>query len=293
MAVFARVVGRGSFTAAAREFKVPPSTLSRKVAALEKRLGVRLLERTTRRLRLTDAGTAYYARCARIVAEAEEADAAVQALSRAPRGTLRISAAPVWGEQFLGPPIAEYARRHRDVKIDVVLSDQSVDLVAENFDLALRIIQDLEDSNLVVRRLGASTPVLCASPAYLKAAGVPRSFQELGEHTMLGLGVRTEFAWRFFDAKEAFVQLPLVPRVRVNSSRLLLELCREGLGIALLPGFLVAPDLASGRLVRVLPDARARPRDVCLLLPSTRHLSAKVRAFLDVLDRHFARRPWS
>ncbi len=294
MTVFARVVARGSFTAAARELKVPPSTLSRKVAALEKRLGARLLERTTRRLSLTDLGTLYYERCARISAEAEEADASVQALSREPRGTLRISAPPVWGELFLTPVVADYIEQHRGVQVELSLSDRTVDLIAEGFDLALRVTQGLDDSTLVMRRLATSLPLLCASPGYLKAHGAPRSLAELGEHTTLGLGARaSESTWRFMDARGELLQVPVAPRVRVNSSRMLRDLCLEGLGIAMLPSFIALEDVKAGRLVQVLPEVRTRPREVCLLLPSARQLSAKVRAFLQVMDRHLAqKRPW-
>jgi DNA-binding transcriptional LysR family regulator len=296
MAVFARVVAKGSFTAAARELRVPPSTLSRKVAALEKRLGVRLLERTTRKLRLTDPGTLYFERCERIRKDAEEADASMQSLSRAPQGTLRISAPPVWGELFLGPPIAEYARRHGAVDVEVVLSDRVVDLVAERFDLALRVVQGgLDDSSLVVRRIGSSTTLLCASPGYVKAHGAPRSTSELGEHALIGLGAgRPAFSWRFIGSDGQPRDLPLSPRFRVNTSRFATELCRAGVGIALLPSFMASPLLEDGSLVRVLPEVKSPPREVCLLLPSARGLSAKVRAFLDVMDRHFAagKRPW-
>ncbi|HLL54285.1 MAG TPA: LysR family transcriptional regulator [Myxococcaceae bacterium] len=296
MAVFARVVAKGSFTAAARELRVPPSTLSRKVAALEKRLGTRLLERTTRKLRLTDAGSLYFERCERIRQEAEEADASMLALSRAPQGTLRISAPPVWGEVFLASPLAEYARRHGSVQVEVVLSDRVVDLVAEGFDLALRVTQRFEDSSLVMRRLGTSMTLLCASPTYLAEHGTPRSTSELGKHALIGLGAgrAAAYTWRFIEPDGEPLDVPLTPRFRVNTSRFATELCRAGMGIALLPWFMAAPLLEEGTLVRVLPEARTVPREVCLMMPSTRGLSAKVRAFLDVMDRHFGgdTRPW-
>lgn len=294
MIAFARVVARGSFTGAAREMRVPPSTLSRQVAALERRLGARLLERTTRRLRLTDAGALYYERCARIVREVEEADGALQALSSTPQGTLRLSAPPVLGEVFLGAPIAEYTRRFRNVKVEVSLSARHVDLVAERFDLALRIARSLTDSSLIVRRVGTSTPLLCASPEYLRMAGPPRSLEDLGSHSLIDIGSNVEPVWTFLGKKDELTEVKVTPRVRVDNSGLALRICRSGGGIARLPSFLAAPRLADGTLVHLMPELRLRPIDVSLLLPSARQLSSKVRAFLEVVDRHLEHhRPWS
>jgi len=295
MAAFARVVARGSFTSAARDLRVPPSTLSRQVAALERRLGTRLLERTTRRLRLTDAGTLYYERCARIVREAEDADGALQALSSTPQGTLRLSAPPVLGEVFLGAPIAEYLRRFRGVKVEVSLSARHVDLVGERYDLALRVARSLADSSLIVRRVGTSTPLLCASPEYVRANGMPRTLEDLEAHGIIDIrSAPAEPVWIFLGKKDEAVEVKLAPRVRVNHSGLALDICRSGGGIAKLPSFLAVPRLADGTLVHLLPEFRLQPLEVSLLLPSARQLSSKVRAFLDVVDRHLDRhRPWS
>jgi DNA-binding transcriptional LysR family regulator len=293
MLVFARVVARESFSVAARELHVPPSTLSRQVAALERRIGLRLLERTTRKLRLTEAGALYYERCARIARDVEDADSTVRALSLTPRGTLRLSAPPVLGELFLGPPLAEYVRLYRDMKVDLSLNSRRVDLVQEGFDLAMRVAVALDDSSLMARRLGVSTRLLCASPQYLRDHGAPASLEEIPSHATLSIGSGHE-PWRFLGAKDEVIEVKVEPRVEVNSSALVLELCLAGAGLALLPSFLAASRVAEGSLVHVLPEIRTRPLEVLLLFPSARQLAPKVRAFLDVVDRHLARqKPWS
>lgn len=295
MLTFARVVARGSFTEAARELHVPPSTLSRQVAALEKRIGLRLLERTTRKLRLTEAGALYYERCTRIAREVEDAEATVRSLSLTPQGTLRLSAPPVLGERFLGPPLAEYVKLYRDVKVELSLSSRHVDLLQEGFDLALRIAAELEDSSLMARKLGLSTPLLCASPEYLRTQGTPASLEELPRHSAISIGSgRLEPMWRFLGPGDKVVEVKIQPRIEVNSSALAMELCRSGAGLAMLPSFLATSKMAEGSLVHVLPEIRTRPLEVLLLLPSARQLAPKVRAFLEVVDRHIARqKPWS
>jgi DNA-binding transcriptional LysR family regulator len=293
MLAFARVVARGSFSVAARELHVPPSTLSRQVASLERRIGSRLLERTTRKLRLTEAGALYYERCARIARDVEDADSTVRALSLTPRGTLRLSAPPVLGELFLGPPLAEYVKLYRDMKVELSLSSRRVDLVQEGFDLAMRVAVALDDSSLMARRLGVSTRLLCASPQYLRDHGAPASLAEIPAHPALSIGPGHE-PWRFLGAQGEVIEVKVEPRVEVNSSALALELCRAGAGLAMLPSFLASSRVAEGSLVQVLPEIRTRPLEVLLLFPSARQLAPKVRAFLDVVDRHIARqKPWS
>ena len=292
MLAFARVVARGSFSAAARDMGVPPSTLSRKVAALEQRLGARLLERTTRRLRLTEAGALYYERCRQITELADDADSALEALTRSPRGILRVAAPPAWSQVFLAAPVAAYLSRYPQVRVELSVSAPGHELVAEGFDLAIRLASHLGDTSLVVRRLGISTPVPCASPAYVEAHGAPRSLDDLAGHTIIGLGrMRTQFMWRFLDEQGDAIPLPLEPRVQVNSAWLARDLCRTGIGVALLPSFLAKPDIACGRLVRLLPEMAPRPLDVYVLFPPGSQGAAKVRAFLDVLYEHVAELP--
>lgn len=288
MILFARVVSRGSFTEAARELGVPASTLSRKVSALEERLGVRLLERTTRQLRLTDAGQIYYERCARLTRDAEEADHSVMALQTSPKGVLRVTAPPFFAESNLAPVLAEYGRHCPDVQVVMVLADRLVDLVAEGFDLAIRVAAGFSDSSLVLKRVGKTSAMPCASPAYLQRHGAPRSLAELETHSIVGYAFETggDFTWRFVDDEGKLVQKSLSPRLVVNSFWMTRELCRNGEGIAMLPASLAGPDLASERLVRVLPAIKTRSLDVGIVMPSARQTPTKVRVFLDVLERN-------
>ena len=289
MLVFARVVARGSFSAAAREMGVPPSTLSRKLDALEQRLGTRLLERTTRRLRLTEAGALYYERCRQIADLADEADAAIEGLTQSPRGLLRVAAPPAWSQAFLSAPVATFVARHPQVRVEIIMSSE---LATEGFDLAIRIAASIDDTSLMVRRLGVSTPVPCASPSYVATHGVPRSLDDLTRHTIIGLGrARGQLTWRFLGQGGHAIPLPVQPRVQVNSAWMARDLCRAGVGITLLPSFLARPDLDAGTLVRVLPDLTSRPFEVYVVFPPSAQSTAKVRAFLDVLYEHFAQNP--
>lgn len=290
MVLFARVVSRGSFTEAARELGVPASTLSRKVAALEERLGLRLLERTTRQLRLTDAGGVYYERCQRLARDAEEADHSVMALQASPRGVLRVTAPPFFAEAFLAPALSDYSKRCPEVQVVMSLNDRLVDLVAEGFDLAVRVAAGFSDSSLVLRRIGRTSAAPCASPAYLQAHGVPRSLAELSQHRIVGYSFEAggEFFWRFVDDDGEARRVELTPRIVVNSFWMTRELCRSGEGIAMLPASLAGPDLASDRLVRVLPGVKTRPLDVAVVMPSARQTPPKVRMFMEVLERHLS-----
>jgi DNA-binding transcriptional LysR family regulator len=286
MILFARVVSRGSFTEAARELGVPASTLSRKVSTLEERLGVRLLERTTRQIRLTDAGELYYERCGRLSREAEDADRSIMALQTSPKGTLRVTAPPFFAESNLAPVLAEYGRRCPDVQVVLVLADRMVDLVAEGFDLAIRVAAGFSDSSLVLRRIGKTSGALCASPEYLQRRGTPRVLDDLDGHSILGYAFESggDFCWRFVDGQGTVVQKQLTPRIVVNSFWMTRELCRRGEGLAMLPASLASPDLASDRLVRLLPAMKTRPLDIGVVMPSARQTPAKVRVFLEVME---------
>jgi DNA-binding transcriptional LysR family regulator len=281
---FAAIVREGSLAAASRKLAVPSSTLSRRLSALEQRLGVRLLERTTRALRLTEAGEAYYERCARIATEAAEADALVRSHGKTPRGLLRISAPPALGTLFLGPPLKEYVHRYPAVRVEVVLSDKAVDLREENFDAALRIGEPPTDSSYILRRLGRSSPVLCASPAYLAAQGTPRSLAALDKHMLIGLNPgRPGAGWRFLDASGYPSVRPVEPRVRVNSTLLAQALCSAGAGIALLPRWVIAEELRAGRLIALDLGEPPAPSDVLLVMQPASVATPKVRAFVELL----------
>lgn len=291
MVHFAAIVRAGSLAAAAKELGVPSPTLSRRLSALEKRLGVKLLERTTRAQHLTEAGEVYYERCDRIATEAAEADALIRSHGRTPRGVLRIAAPQALGSRFLGPPLAEYVRRYPAVRVEVVLGDKRVDLREESFDVALRIGGTPSDGSYVLRRLGQSTAVLCASPAYLAEKGTPRSPPELDMHRLVGLGTALQKSgWRFLDANGQPQLRPVEPRVSANSILLTRELCLAGVGIALLPRFIAAEDLRAGQLVAIDLGEPPAPSDVLLVLNPASVATPKVRALVEVLRREG---PWS
>jgi DNA-binding transcriptional LysR family regulator len=280
MTVFARVAQCGSFSGAARALKMPKSTVSRRISELEQSLGARLLQRTTRRLSLTDVGQAFVQHCTRIAAEVEEAERAVSEHQAEPRGTLRVTAPMNF--EFLGPIVSEYLEANPGVELELVCADRVVDLVQEGFDVAIRAGK-LVDSSLVARRLGNHRAQLVASPRYLARAGMPREPKSLEHHDGLlfgGGGPRR--VWRLERDRK---RLEVTPRARlmVNDYAVMTEAALSGLGIALLPEVRVAEAIADGRLVRVLPKWSAPEVPLHAVYPSTRHLAPKVRAFLDHL----------
>lgn len=276
MHLFVKVVDSAGFTAAARSLGVPKSTVSRQVARLEDRLGVRLLHRTTRALRPTDAGQAYYERCSRILADLAEAEQAVSRAQVVPRGALRISAPLTFGYLFLGDLVAGFIQAYPEVVLDVSLSDRKVDLIEEGFDLAIRA-GTLDDSSLVARRLGPATMVVVASGAYLARKGTPLVPQDLRDHTCLRYDQGSLASWRFADDVHVLVDGPLVS----NNGDILRAAAVAGLGLVYMPRFIVGDDVRTGKLVSVLEPHVQSLGGIWAIYPANRHLSAKVRAFVD------------
>ena len=278
--VFTRVVAGKSFTAAATSLGLPKSTVSRKVAELEARVDARLLQRTTRSLRLTDIGRVYYEHCLRIVSEVEQAELAVAELQSTPRGVLRITmplAMSVFGEL-----VAEYLTLYPDVRIDMLSTDRRVDLVEERFDLALRAGPS-EDSSLIARRVGSIRRRLVAAPGVAKRSRRARRLDDLGTQPCVAFAPEGSTWDLRFGAKSE--QVTVVPRLVVNDFEMLRAVVRAGFGIALLPEHLCAEDLKSGRLVPVLPDWSAAAVPVFAVYPSTRHLAPPVVMFLELLQK--------
>jgi len=287
--VFARVVQAGSFTAAATQLGLPKSTVSRKVSALEERLKSRLLQRTTRKLSLTDVGRTYYDYCARIVGEVEDGERAVSRLQETPRGLLRVTA-PV-SVAFLGPIVSDYLRRYPEVRVDLFCTSRAVDLVEERFDVGIRA-GALPDSTLIARSLGQVQWFLVATPAYLKRRGRPRSPEDLKQHDCLLFGVGLDGAGVRLESAERSVQVAISARLVVTDMDVLHAVTTAGLGIALLPAFLCVEELRTGRLERVLADWNAPSTPVHVVYPSTRHLSPKVKTFVDHLQQRMTPPPW-
>jgi DNA-binding transcriptional LysR family regulator len=287
--VFARVVQTGSFTTAATQLGMPKSTVSRKVVELEERLGSRLLQRTTRKLSVTDAGRTFYEYCLRIVAEVEDAERAVTGLLDTPRGLLRVTA-PV-NSALLGPIVNDYLRRYPEVRLELFCTGRMVDLVAERFDVGIRA-GGLAHSTLVARSLGHLSWLLVATPAYLSKRGRPRSPEDLKEHDLLFFGAGPESAVLRLENGDRTVQLALPPRMAVSDNDILHAVATAGLGVALLPALLCVADLRAHRLERVLRDWTAPSTPIHVVYPSTRHLSPKVKTFVDHLQEQLTPPPW-
>lgn len=274
MLLFVAVVREGSFTGAARSLGVTKQTASERIARLEERLGVRLLERTTRRLRPTDAGGRYYERCSAIAAQIDEANREVQQQQLAPTGLLRLSAPVLYGRRYLGPVVADYLRRYPAARVDLVLADRRVNLVEEGFDLAIRI-GDLDDSSLAARKLGEGHVYYVASPALLAELG-PVTPQALRRARCIG--IRSAETWAHGGA-----QWKVEPALVVNDLEVACEAAVAGVGVARLPALVCREAVEAGRLRVLLGPEAALLRPVYAVFPSRRSVPVKVRVFVDAL----------
>jgi DNA-binding transcriptional LysR family regulator len=290
MAVFAKVVESASFAAAARHFDMSPAMVSKHVRTLEERLGVRLLNRTTRHVSATEVGQNYYERCLRILNELEDAERAAGDLQSAPRGLLRVTSSVSFGVRQLAPAIADYLIAYPDVSIDLSLHDNYLDLLEERIDLAIRLGQ-LSDSSLIARKLYTVEMVLCASPGYLAANGTPQQPRDLLKHNCLIYTYATPRMWTFTDPSGKSEVIRISGRLAANSGDPLLALALKDTGILLGPDYLVADDLNAGRLVRLLPGYKTQETPVYAVYPHSHFLSAKTRTFIDFLAERFAHSP--
>ncbi len=277
--VFARVVTSGSMSAAARDLNISPAVISKRVRRLEERLGVRLLQRTTRQLALTEAGQGFYERVISILASIEEAEGFVASGAAQARGLLKVSAPTSFGRMHIAPHLKPFLDANPLVTVDLTLSDAFVDLVGEGFDLAIRIAE-LPDSSLVARRLAPNHRVLCATPGYLKEHGVPQGLVDLERHRLVA---HNTDHWRL-EGPDGPASVRLAGPLHTNSSEVVREALLSGIGIALRSTWDIGPELKSGALVRVLPDwTGGRRVAVHAVYPSRRHLEQKVRSFVDYL----------
>jgi DNA-binding transcriptional LysR family regulator len=279
IAVFVKVVQAGSFSKAARILDMPNTTVSAKVARLERRLGVTLIQRTTRKLHITAIGRAYFERCKRGLAEIETAEAEISSASAEPRGLLKITVTGEVAHSLLPPIAAEYVRRHPQASIEVVVANRVVDLVGEGVDLAIRAAQ-LEDSTLVARRFVSYTIDLWASSAYLTQRGTPRTPADLEGHDCLVFSRFGRQALRLTDGRQK-ADLPSNGRVIVDDLETLRAFVLEGLGIGTLPDFLCRAEARDKKLVRVLPQWSLIKGALSFVYPTQPFVPAKVRAFID------------
>ncbi|WP_438029793.1 LysR family transcriptional regulator [Sorangium sp. So ce233] len=281
-------VEAGSFSRAARRLGVTPSAVSRSVMRLEQELGVALLARTTRSLRLTDDGQAFYARCVRIVEELGEATEAIARSSKKPVGLLRVDVPVTLGREVIAPSLPRFAARYPDVRVHLTLRDQHVDPVAEGLDLLVRVGQ-LGDSSLVARRLGASRILHCAAPSYIARRGAPATPADLAHHDCVGyLRDGRPDAFRFLTGEgDAVLDVPISGPLHSNDADVMKRLAIAGSGIVAMFDVLVKDALAEGTLVTVLEEFRTMSWPIHALYPKNRHLLPKVRVFVDFLAEVF------
>ena len=291
IAVFVRVVERGSFTRAADELGLSRAVVSKYLTRLEERLGARLLHRTTRRLSLTEAGAALFEASRGAIERIDEAEAAVARFQSAPRGRLRVSAPMSFGILHLAPAIADFSREQDAIAIDMRLDDRFVNLVEEGLDVAVRIGK-LSDSSLVARRLATTQVVACASPSYLAEHGEPETPEDLATHECLIYTYSsTSNVWRFTARDGREIPVAVSGSLRINNGIALAQAALAGRGILMSPTFYVGPEIRAGRLKRILESYRLPEFGIYAVYPQARHVAPKVRVFVDFLVKRFGRRP--
>lgn len=296
MRVFAKVVEQGSFARAGQALEMSNAVVTRHVADLEEHLGTRLLNRTTRKLSLTETGQAYLERVLQILQEVDDAEAIASSQSRNPSGTLRIYSHLGFGQNQLAQLLPLYAEQFPEVTLDVTLSDRTVDLVEGRFDIGIFIDFQKFDGSMIARQIGTSEVLLCASPKYVKKHGEPRALEDIPRHACLNFAYeQIRHHWPVMDTDGATTNVPINSKVISNNGDLLRQCAIAGMGIVIRPSFALGDDLAAQRLVRLLPDHKLGEISVVMVYPSRRLLSAKVRTFVDFMTQRFPRPetdPW-
>jgi DNA-binding transcriptional LysR family regulator len=286
MEMFVRIVETGSFSAVAREMGTTQPTISKQLTGLEKRLKTRLLNRSTRRLSLTEPGADYYERCKRIIGEVRDAEGTVGLLQASLVGTLHINSSIALGQMFLTPAVLKFQQLHPGMTVELSLIDRFIDLVAEGVDVAIRIGR-LADSSLVARRLGQSRRLIVATPDYLAKHGTPKTPQDLQDHNCLLYSyLSTGNEWPF-QGPDGEIRVKVSGNFKSNNGHALRDALMAGIGIATTPDWLAHDRLAAGEIVAILPEFTPPPFDINAVYSSNRHVSAKVRAFIDFLQAEF------
>ncbi len=275
---FTEVVRLGTFSAAARHLNVSASHISRLIVKLEQHLDTQLLYRTTRKVRLTDAGSIYYEQCRHLFEGFREAEAAINDLQSSPRGVLKITAGYNFGERYIAPLINDFMQQHQQLEVKLHLTNRRVDLVEEGYDLAIRV-GPMEDSSLIARKLWSREERIVASPDYLSDYGEPQHLQDLTKHQCL-IGSRDR--WLFYDAGVRR-EIRVKGRLHANSGNALLDAALKGIGLAQLPAYYVRDYIESGELRSVLDPYAFKDSAVWVVYPQHRHLSSKVRMFIDFM----------
>lgn len=292
MKAFARVAETHSFSATARDLRLSKSLISRQISSLENELGVRLFNRTTRSLALTEAGQDYFERVTRILSDIEEAQATVTHLQTTPRGKLRISAPMSFSILHLSSALPDFLEQYPDIEIDITINDRFVDLIEEGFDIGIRIGR-LTDSTMKVHKLASLKRIVCASPAYLARYGSPRTPDDLKHHNCLCYSNMTSREeWRFITAEGLASSVEVKGRLQANNGDVLRVAALKGMGIAYLPSFMIGADLQAAALVSLLTESTPQDAGIYAIFPPSRQVSTKVRAFIDFLSTRFGHCPY-
>jgi DNA-binding transcriptional LysR family regulator len=286
LTVFVTVVVEQGFSAAAKRLDSTPAAVSRRIKALEQRLGVRLLQRTTRRLKLTEAGELYFREVSRLLGELRNVEQQLDEVTGQATGELRIVAPMSFGQRRLAPVVARFALKHPMLRITMRLEDRETDIVSEGLDLAIRIAYP-SDSSLVARPIRAVPRYFCASPEYLARRGTPQTPRDLLQHDCLHYSVITEREEWTFGGAEGDETIAIKGVFCSNNGEVLAEAAMQGLGITLLPDFIVEEALADGRLVHILENRQRSPLTLSVLYPSRQHVPAKTRLFIDYMVEQF------
>ncbi|MEM7554387.1 MAG: LysR family transcriptional regulator [Cyanobacteria bacterium P01_A01_bin.84] len=287
---FTQVVEEGSFAAAARKMQLSRSAVNKLVINLENQLGVQLLYRTTRQVTPTDTGRAFYERCINILSSLEEAELAVSQQHREPKGNLKINAPMSFGISFLGAKIAEFMTLYTEIKIQLTLEDRFIDAIAEGYDLVIRIGLPVESPSLVAHHITILPRVICAAPSYLQARGIPTHPDELKNHSCLHYGYLSRGCqWKLINKKVGKEEQVSINGIFCsNNGEVLRNAAAQGLGIVMLPTFIVQEELKQGKLHIILPDYQPSELTLCVIYPVNRHLSTKVQLFTQFLQKSFA-----
>lgn len=286
MTVFVKVVEGGSMTAAARQCEMSTTMVGNHLKALEQRLGVSLLQRTTRRQNLTEFGVEYYRRCVEVLGLVNDSERMAEQAQTEPSGTLRVTAPPAFGAERLAPLLSDFVQRYPEIKVEVVLSNQTMDLIEHGFDAAIRLGTP-ESSALIARPLQDYTLTICAAPNYLKRRGTPMTADDLRDHDCLAFAYPAGDDWRAADklwrltGPDGVMEVPVSGSMIVNSTPALRQAVLAGMGVSMLPDVLISEDLASGKLVPLLQDYQPPSRTLWLMYPQDRYRLPKVRQFVE------------
>jgi len=289
---FIQIVNSGTITAAAGQLQLAKSAVSRRLSELEEQLGVELFHRTTRKLSLTDSGRAFYERCVQILDDLTEAEHSVSESHREIRGKIKIAVPLTFGVMHLGPAIIDFQRQHPDIHFDIDFNDREVDLIQEGFDVGIRIA-NLKDSSLIARKLAEISLPVCASPAYLLEHGEPQTPDDLQEHACITYSyLEHPDLWSFHDKAGKQVSVKVNNSMSANNGLFMLDAATAGLGVIRHPAFIAYEEIAAGKLVPILQEYAAESVNAYAIYPPTRHLSQRVRQFVDFLAERFSGKPY-